>query len=248
MTRYTFRIADSFTPETIPMARLGEYMVEYARMLGEPGEVHFEHIVNKSVGLVAVVEEQSLSRVETRIRAIGGGNGPEDGMKAMKRLDDMLASDNAVGELLRDEVQIIPFPGKTRERPVSFGPFTQVGTIEGEVVRVGGQDDTIYVMLRDGDRIFSGCVTTREVGQRLGHHLLGPIIRAHGEGRWIRHADGEWEMKSFRIRDFDVLEETSLPEVVARLRAVKGNGWAEVDSPIDTILSERGQAIGGRPN
>lgn len=248
MTRYTFRIAESFTPETIPMARMMEYGLEYAKLLGETKDVHFEKLVDQSVGLVAVVGEHAVSRVAVRVQAVKRGDGPDDAVRAMKRLDDMLAADNAIGELLRDGEKIIAFPGRTRPERQFFGPFTQAGAIEGEVIRVGGQDDTIHVHVRDGDQIYTSCVTSPEVGRRLGYHLLGPIVRLLGEGRWVRFPDGQWELKQFRIRDFEVLEDVSLPEVVARLRAVAGNEWSSVDAPIDAILAERGDADGSQPH
>lgn len=244
MTRYTFRIAESFSPATIPMARLGEYVVEYARLLGETKDVHFEGIVDKSVGVVAIVEEQAVARVAHRLHAVKRGDGPDDAAKAMKRLDDMLASDNAVGELLLDGANVIAFPGRNRPERQIFGPFTQAGVLEGEIIRVGGQDDTIHVHLRDGDQIHTGCVASPEVARRLGHHLFGPVVRVVGEGRWVRFPDGQWELKQFRIRDFQVLEDVELPEIVAQLRAVKGNEWSNVKAPVEMILDERGNGSG----
>ncbi|MER8482600.1 hypothetical protein [Mesorhizobium sp. M1322] len=248
MTRYTFRIIESFTPETIPMVRLGEYVVEYAKLLGEIKDVHFDGIVDQSVGLVAVIEDQSATRVATRVNAVKRGDGPDDATRAMKRLDDMLAADNAVGELVLDGAKIIAFPGRNRQERQFFGPFTQAGALDGEVIRVGGQDDTIHVHLRDGERIYTSCVTTPEVGRRLGHHLLGPTVRLLGEGRWVRFPNGLWELRQFRIRDFELLEDVSLPEVVSRLRAVKGNEWNAVAAPIDTLLDERGGEERGKPH
>lgn len=240
MTRYTFRIAEAFAPKTIPMARLAEYMAEYAKLLGETKDVHFDRIVDQSVGVVAVVEEQSASRVQTRLHAVERGDGPDDAKRAMKRLDDMLAADNAVGELLHDGDKIITFQGRNRAERQFFGPFTQVGAIEGEVIRIGGQDDTIHVHLRDGDHVHTACVTTHEIGRQLGHHLLGPIVRVLGEGRWVRYPDGQWELRQFRIRSFEVLDDDDLPTLVSRLRAVPGNKWDEVSKPVELVLDERG--------
>lgn len=242
MTEYIFRIADSYTPRDMPMARLAEYMAEYAKLLGEPGNVHFLTLVDASVGLAATVDHVAAPKVDERVLAAGRGGGPEDALRAIIRLDEMLAADNAVGELLRDGAKIIPFQGRNRPRPITYGPITQEGSVEGEIVRIGGTDDTIHVTLRDAAVIYSGCVTNKAVARRMAQHILGPIVRAHGVGKWVRHPDGAWELKSFRIRDFDVLEETSLTEAVAKLRAVAGNEWANVRSPVATILHERGSS------
>lgn len=244
MAEYLFRIAESFSPRSIPMARLAEYMAEYAKLLGEAGSVHFTALVDASVGLAAEVEPASEARVFSRVTAVGLGGGPDDARRAASRLDDMLATDNAVGQLLLDGAQIIPFPGKNRPLPVTFGPFTQDGSLEGEIVRIEGTDDSIHVTLRDGGVVYSKCVTDKAVARRMGEFVLGPIVRAHGVGKWLRHADGTWELKSFKIRDFDILEEGSLAEVVGRLRKVPGNAWGEVESPLETILRERGSEDG----
>lgn len=240
MTEYIFRIADSYTPRDMPMARLAEYMAEYAKLLGEIGDVHFRTIVDASVGLAAIVDKAAVPKVDERVRAASHGAGSEEALRAIGRLDEMLAADNAVGELLREGAQVIPFLGKNRPRPVTYGPITQEGTVEGEIVRIGGIDDTIHVTLRDAATIYSGCVASKAVARRMAQHILGPVVRAHGVGKWVRHPSGHWELKSFRIRDFDILEDTSLMDAVARLRAVAGNKWADVRSPIATILDERG--------
>lgn len=185
-------------------------MAELARLLGEPANVHFARVVDASVGLAAQVEPEAAPKIEQRVRSVGAGNGPEDARRAAVRLDELLSADNAVGELLLDGAQIIPFPGKTRTSPPEYGPITQEGSIEGEVVRIEGTDDSIHVTLRDGGVNYSRCVTTKAVARRMAQFMLGPTVRAHGVGKWIRHAQGQWEMKSFRVRDFDVLEEEFL--------------------------------------
>ena len=39
-TEYRFKI-DAYTPQTMPLVRLAEYMAELAQLLGEPTAVHF---------------------------------------------------------------------------------------------------------------------------------------------------------------------------------------------------------------
>lgn len=241
MTNYVFRIVDSYTPRDIPMARLAEYMAELARLLGETDQVHFADVINASVGLAANVEKPAAPKVAARIALLKSGVGPEDAVRASARLDEMLAVDNATGELLANGAQIIRFPGRERPTPQVFGPFSEEGTIDGEIVRIGGTDDTIHVTLRDGRRIYSACVATVEVARQLAPYLLGPYIRVHGTGRWMRHGDGGWELKQFRIRSFDVLESASLEEVVAKLRAVAGSSWPEADDPIAELAEERSE-------
>lgn len=225
------------------MARLAEYMAELAKLLGEVEHVHFDKVYAGSVALKADIDAPAAPKVNERIFAVRDHSGPEDAMKAWQRLDDMLAADNAVGQLLdTNGAEIIPFPGKIRPTPVIYGPFKEEGSLEGEVVRIGGKDETIHVTIRDGEMLYSRCVASREVARRMAPYILGPTVRVRGTGTWERQSDGVWDLKSFRITDFDVLEDTPLVEAVAKLRAVPGNNWNDDPYPVDTILSERGDS------
>ncbi|WP_051231228.1 hypothetical protein [Kaistia adipata] len=243
MSTYTLRIAESFSAASIPLARLAEYMAELAKLLGETDHVHLNDVAEGSVLLRADVDLPAVPAVQRRVIAVRNGTAPDEAMRALNRLDDLLAQDNAVGQLLDgDGAEIIPFPGKTRPIPLSYGPFREEGTLEGEVVRIGGKDSTIHIQLRDGDKVYSGCATTKEIARRLAPHMLGPTVRLHGTGTWERLGDGAWELKSFRISDFEVLEDISLADAIARLRAIPGNEWPNLPDPVETVLDERGSS------
>ncbi len=236
-----FQINDSFAPETIPMARLAEYLAEYAKILGEVDHVHLKSVTKGSVHMSAVIEEPYIPKVNERLQSFGNAAVFDDIMRAYKRVDEMLAKDNATGRIVDSKGrELVTFQGRLNPTPMVFGPFEQNGSIEGELVRIGGKDDTIHLTLRDGEQIYSGCTTTKELARQLGIYLLGPIIRANGIGKWMRTADGLWEMKSFKINSFEVLDDTPLSEVVNRLREVPGNHWHEVDNPVEELLTNRG--------
>jgi hypothetical protein len=237
---YRFRIADSYTPATLPMERLAEYMAALAVLLGEIASVHFRSVETGSAVLLAVVDEPARPKVRDRVRAVRDGIGPNDAMAAFHDLDEMLRRDNATGALTGDGgTVVVPFPGRTRPEPLVFGPFRQDGTIDGQIIRVGGRDETVPVHLQEGAVIHTGLHATREIARQLGQLIFGPIVRVHGSGSWLRSAGGAWELRSFKITDFEVLDETPLAEVVAKLRAVKGNRWNEVSDPVRTLLQER---------
>jgi hypothetical protein len=56
---YRLRI-DAFTPETLPMSRLAEYMADLATLLGEQERVHFARLENGSTALVHTIECHSV--------------------------------------------------------------------------------------------------------------------------------------------------------------------------------------------
>jgi hypothetical protein len=152
----------------------------------------------------------------------------------------MLRKDNATGTLSNDAGDVVvPFPGRNRPEPLVYSPFRQDVTIDGQLIRVGGRDETVPVHLRDGTIIHTGLVCTQGIARRIALHLYGPTLRVHGTGTWIRTGDGAWELRNFKINDFEVLDDTPLLTIVGNLRKVKGSDWNEMPDPVRTLLAER---------
>jgi hypothetical protein len=237
---YQFLIADGYSPATLPLERLAQYLVEFARLLGEGDHIHFQTIEEGSVRLKVSVDEPAQPIVRERVRAIRDGGGPRDARKAYDALDELLRKDNATGELAGDDgAIIIAFPGAKRPEPLVFGPFRQDCTLDGQIFRIGGKDETKHVHIRDGAAEFTDLVASEAVALRLRHYLFGAVLRFHGEGAWFRHGDGSWELRGFRINDFEELEDRPLSDVIASLRAVKGSTWGEVPNPLRELLNDR---------
>jgi hypothetical protein len=244
MHEYRFRM-DVFTPQTLPMQRLAEYMAELAKLLGEPERVHFVRMTEGSAVLVASVEPQASDKVMPRLQEVRQGHGDGEATKAERHLDDLLAEDNAVGELSDAAgVVIIPFPGRTRPKPLRYGLFHEDGLLEGVVIRVGGKDETVPVWLRDGS-IIHKCNAPLEIARGVAKHLLtNEFLRVRGKGRWMREEDGSGTMDRFDIHEFELLDDAPLPEVVRQLHDVKGAAWG--DDPIaDLRCLRRGESPNG---
>lgn len=237
---YRFKIANSYTPRTIPMERLAAYMSALARLLGEKPSVHFETVEEGSAVLVAAVDQPARPKVRERVRDIRQGIAPADARKAYHELDDLLRSDGATGILRGDATaDILQFPGSTRPEPLRYGPFRQEGKLEGQIVRIGGRDDSIHIHLRDGAVVYTAIETNAEVAKRLGSHLFDPIVRLHGVGTWYRDEQGGWELKRFVAARFEILDDEPLLDVVARLREAPGNDWAAQQDPLGELLVSR---------
>ncbi len=222
------------------MGRLAEYMAALAELLGETGQVHFTAIEAGSVKLKAHVDAPARVKVRERVRLVRNGHAPRDASKAFNRIDDMLKEDNASGALAGDDgATVIPFPGKTRPEPLLFGPFRQDCTLDGQVFAISGRGDLKHVHIRDGAIEFTGLTATEDRALQLRHYLFGAVLRFHGEGTWFRHGDGTWELRNFKISNFEELEDRPLSEVVASLRKVKGSDWREVPDPVRALLEDR---------
>ena len=157
---FRFRV-EGLTPATLPMWRQAEYMRELARLLGEKEHVRFRSLETGSAVFVQQVERQAALRVRSRVLAVLAPDASEEVMRPFRRLDQMLADDNAVGEL-RERNQrnvVVRFPGREGVT-AEIGPIVQEGSISGELVWVGGEDRTAHAHLRDGDTKIP-CETSR---------------------------------------------------------------------------------------
>lgn len=231
---YRFRI-DAFTPASMPMAHLAEYMAALAAFLGHEERVHFVRLEEGSTVLVQEIEPEAAPRVRERIESVRRGDGPADALKAFHDIDRALAQDNAVGVLCEPAgAEIIRFPGRERPKPVVYGSFRQQGSLDGYLVRIGGKDQTKHATLMEGNLVHR-CEMTEEMAYELAQHIFKRPLRVFGEGRWRRTPEGKWELEQFTVSHFEVLDDASLPDVVARLRAIEGSDWTKLDDPLGEL-------------
>lgn len=235
---YRLRI-DVFSVESLPMSRLAEYMTELARLLGEQERVHFSCLEPGSAVLVSSVEDPAAPKVGERLNKVREGHGPKDAMQAYKALDTLLAKDNAVASLTsEDGAEIIAFPGRTRPKPIRYGPFREEGSLDGVVIRLGGRDESIPILLVDAEGAVYPCQTTVELSKQLAPYYRGATVRVYGSGKWVREENGSWTLQQFDITSFEVIDDTPLMDVVAKLRAVEGSEWGK-DAALSDVLGLR---------
>lgn len=237
---FTFRIAGSYSPENIPMARLGEYLRAFGELLGEQAYVHFEAVRPGSTVLVAAVEHVAVPKVAARVRKMAAGDCNEDERAAYRRVDDMLREDNATGQLVGRDGNVIhvQFEGRNRPEPIVYGPIKQLGTIDGEIIRVEGSDDTVHVGVKDGSRTYK-LFANEARGRELAALFRAGPVRFTGEGTWQRTGGGTWELKKFRIQDFHPLNDGPLSDAISALQGVGLGGWKDAADPLGDLAAER---------
>jgi hypothetical protein len=241
-TTYTLHI-DAYTPETIPMARLALYMQQLAMLLGHESAVHFEALRPGSTRLVSRVDREDVPKVASRLDRVRRGDGTADAVNAQREIDRLLAEDNASGAIYEGDGargEVIAFPGIRRVPPATYGPFNQEGSLDGLLISVGGADRTVHVQLQNGDIKYAGIETDRETARALAKHMYEPI-RIFGTGRWKREADGQWLLKTFRLRSFAALRADNVKEAAGRLREVEGSDWSKLDDPLAVLRALRDQ-------
>jgi hypothetical protein len=223
---------DAYTPETIPMMRLAEYMSHLAILLGEPSNVHFLRVEPGSLVAVQWIEPEVAPKVVNRLVQVRRGDGPPEAINAFKMINRKLREDNSIGVLsTTDDKEILRFPGRETTESWAFGPFRQQGSLDGVVIRLGGRKELVPVLLEAGPDLHYACVAHRDVAKRLAAHIFTTPIRVYGTGRWYRDEEGSWILDRFVIGTFDVLSDEPLSSVVEALRAIPGSEWPSVEDP-----------------
>lgn len=234
---------DVFTPETLPMERLAEYMLQFAKLLGEPDRVHFVDVDPGSAVLRARVEDVALPKVDRRMADASLGLGDPAALKALQTLDEMLANDNAVGQVFDETgAEIISFQGRNRPKPLEYGPFREDGVLEGVVIKIGGSGASVPIWLQDGETVYKHCSARRPLARKIAKHYDVGLLRVTGSGSWVRISTGAWLMRSFEINDFEVLDDTPLADVIKKLHGIDGSDWGE-DSIADLARIRSGKGL-----
>jgi len=223
-TEYVFRI-DVFTPDTLSMMRLANYLSALSKLLGHHEHTHFVSIEEGSAQLVHKVDAVDAPKVEMRLQQVRSGEAPREALSAHRELDDLLANDNAIGTLAERASGrvVVPFLGRNRPKPVHFPPFRENAMVQGQVVSVGGRDSTAHAILQDGEATHTNLSMSRETAKQLASLLYGPTVRLHGNGKFERQKDGNWKMLDFRVERFEKVDDRAIREALDDLRRIEGN-------------------------
>jgi hypothetical protein len=238
--RLSFKI-EAYSPDTLPMSRLAEYMAELATMVGEKDNVHFVELQEGSVQLVHEVEYVAYPKVEARAKAVLTGAAPIEALNAYRAINRKLAEDNTSATyFVPGGGEIVRFPGVHAPKPLEILPVDQPGSIDGVVIGVGGRNigkNTVPVVIDTGDAVIT-CVTGRGLAKELGHYLLDSERRFQGTGQWQRDENGAWILKRFTIHSHEELDATPLTDVVRKLRAIP-SGLSSILDPLADLLRDR---------
>lgn len=226
---------DAYSPETMPMARLAQYMSEFAALLGERDAVHFHRLTRGSTVLNAKIDREAAPKVRDRIESVRVGEATGEPMRAFATINKLLRDDNAVGILKSTHTKgiVIRFPGREAAEE-KFASIRQQGSIDGIVTGVRGRDDTIHITIQSEGRQISGCEASRTIAKQLGAKLFEPV-RLFGRGKWSRDADGVWTLLYFKIENFEALRDETLTDALIDLRSIPTEWGDDAYSLLDMI-------------
>jgi len=226
----------AFTRETMPLARLAEYLKELAAMLGEEPRIHLIRVESSSTVPVLKIDAEAVEPVRARAAQVALGIAPADAMQRYRNINRMLRDDKGTAVLSEGTAEIIPFPGKEDIVDTILG-VPQPGSLEGRLIKLGGPKSWVPLHLQSpDDSVVTGCYARRDLVKELRHKLLEPI-RVYGRGKWNRNSDGEWALDRFLVDSFEPLNDTDLPSAIAELRTVPAD-WG--DDPLAALRSLRG--------
>lgn len=239
-THYDFRI-DAWKPETLPMARLAEYLAKLAVLFGNKEYVHFSQVRKGSAIPEVYVDEYAVPKVNTRLKLVGTPNAPDDIFQANQEINRMLRSDNAIATLkFKGGPKILDFPG--RKIPLAEEAIVhQFSELDGIVIRIGGKDKSVPLHLQGENGIYYTCNTSRDIARQLAPYLFGQTVRVAGSGKWRRTQDGIWELDGFDVKSFELLDDANLDDVLADMRQIEGSGWNQLDEPQLKLKTLRGE-------
>jgi hypothetical protein len=234
---YRFEI-DAYTPETIPLSRLSQYLGDLARIMGESANVHLVRIEKGSTAPIIRVDWEAEPKVRERLRAVKFNEGPLEALRAYREINRRLIEDNANGVLLDPKkAKVIRFPGRDSANQPEFGPIRQNAAFQGIPIRIGGEHDPVPIHLEDGDEKHI-VMAPRRLAKQIGEHLFTSTVRIEGKGRFVRERTGDWTMLDFYAQSFEVLSEGDLRSDISRLRAIPA-AWKELDDPIRELAGHR---------
>jgi hypothetical protein len=85
----------------------------------------------------------------------------------------------------------ITLPTKDSEELVKG--ISQRGSIDEEVIRVGGSQKVVPILLRRDGEELPGCWAKKSLAKALAHKLFEPV-RLLGTGRRNRSDEGKWKL------------------------------------------------------
>lgn len=220
---------DGFTPATLPSVRLAQYLLDINALCGSSEKVHFQRLGKGSAQIIQWAEEKALPAIRQRVTSakLNTANRSPEITAVFERLNAKLVEDNSAGSLRIGRERVLEFPGKQAEGERVVGPVTQNEYLDGQLVRVGGIDESIPVYLREDGKIHFCTTSDVATARKLGSYLYGQTIRVFGVAYWSRKGKGDWHMDRFKVESFQPLEDVPMQEAVNHLRSIPHDDWDE---------------------
>jgi len=234
--RFEF-VVPGYTPETMPLDRLIEYLTQLTIILGNPADLHLVDIKKSSTKPVFIMPHHAAIKAKHRARETWEGGGSVRRRSAYQRIRRMVADDGGKPAILTTrEATILEFPSVELGADQEISSMRQASSVSGELIRVGGDSEFDQILLKElSGGIISGCFATKEVAKQLAK-CLHEQVRLHGVASWSRDRSGKWQISRMKVLTFEVLENDGLSEALKAAQEAVGD-WP--DDVVERLLDMR---------
>ena len=230
LERFKFTVP-GYTPETMPLDRLMEYLNHLSIVIGSPGDLHLVAIERSSTRPVLAMRHDVAVKARHHAREVSQGGGSARRREAFDTIRRLVAEDGGKPAVLKEPkgAVILKFPSVDIGQDQVIHAIRQPTSLEGALVRIGGVGENAQLLIQEmNGNVIAGCTASRSVAQAMAP-LIYRSIRVSGIGTWHRNEDGKWAIVRLHVQSFEPLDESELDDVVAKLRAVN------VEWPADSM-------------
>ncbi|MBL8232945.1 MAG: hypothetical protein JNL98_30880 [Bryobacterales bacterium] len=222
--------------DNVPLHEVGEYIADLAHLLGKDVDPKFAGVTKGSINVRAKVPVEHEMDVRNRGFALRVGDAPDEAERAKQRISQRLGKHRAKRATLVDaknnrviEIPVMKISTETLNLPL----LQQKGSLQGQVIRVGGRKDPVSVEIQDVDDYIYPCRASREIAKRLAREIFGSTVRVYGIGK-IRSEGTVWRVEEFHIDRFEVLEDKPLEAVLDEIRDIPSE-WKNRDDVLEEL-------------
>lgn len=220
----TFRLKGKH-PDELPIDRLAQYLTVLSDLVGSPGKVRVKKIVPGSVRVELAVARDHYPKFVERL---AGAKNPAKASAQIRRtvsnLEEMIMDDQVTAEVVVGRTKLFYLRGYAQGAGEAIGPVVQRYVVRGRIIGLEGKDSTKHVRIAEygADREIRGEFRDDELARKLAANLWKDVVELAGVARLIRHPDGAWEVKSFKIDDVQELTDERPSEIFKKLKGALG--------------------------
>jgi len=229
-------VIPAYTPETMPLDRLLQYLKEVGDVVGLAHDMHLVRIETSSTRPVFRMPVSVARQARETGASVQRGDGTTRQRAAYQRIRQMVERDSGAkpASLSDKRGVILDFPPLKQEGEISG--LRQVTSVDGILLRAGGASEFGSLLLQGlkGEQL-AGFTASRTLTKEMARHLYEPV-RVHGVGIWDRTLEGQWTLGKMAVQSYELLGGETLEQVVRELQAVALT-WP--DDAAEQLRSER---------
>src|SRR5690606_25924661 len=208
-------------PDQFTIERLPHYLRVLGDLVSSPGKVRARRITPGSVRVELAVEHDHYPTFAERLTSAKNPSRATSALrKSVSDLEEMITADKVTAEITAGRTKILILRGFASETGSNVGPGVSGHFVRSRVSCLGGKDAKKHDRIgeeRTGREI-RGEFRDLSLAEALTTHLWKGIVEVAGTARLLRHPDGNWELRSFRIDGVEELEDVSPSQVLRGLK------------------------------